>query len=258
MDNDKLELFPESNNRMLTGSTLIKVGEQYYETAVLYMNDFSIGDFSNNRRDFSLKDGFEIRDDIAYLIGEYYYLYKGKISDIKGFNKIEPGIYYDDMECKFVICEPTTDDEKELYKYSDKITRLDIDDIRNAILNKEIEIFHVPENAHSAIPPESINDDLLKKLVKRAITSKGIDLDQYKVRFMSKNTLFNFKQVLRGPNKLSMLLFDRFAEAFNLKYTIIVEEAGGELIGHALKENLVISNQDTFNANSKVVDNLEE
>lgn len=125
-------------------------------------------------------------------------------------------------------------------------------------MNHEVVIFNTPDSSHSAIPPESIDDDILKKLIKRAITKKGVDLDQYKVRFASKNMLFNTKQVLRGPNRLSMLLFDRCTEALNLKYTIILEEAGGEIIGHPLNEKLVISSQDVFDANIDTPDDLSE
>ena len=139
------------------------------------------------------------------------------MSDIKGFDKIKPGIYYDDENCSYVISRPETEEEEEEDKYSDKITRQDADEIRNAVMNHEVVIFNTPDSSHSAIPPESIDDDILKKLIKRAITKKGVDLDQYKVRFASKNMLFNTKQVLSGPNRLSMLLFDSCTEALNLK-----------------------------------------
>ena len=122
----------------------------------------------------------------------------------------------------------------------------------NAVLNHEVVIFNTPDASHSSIPPETLDDDILKKLIKRAISKKGVDLDQYKIRFASKNMLFNTKQVLRGPNRLSMLLFDRCTEALNLKYTIIIEEAGGETIGRPLDSELIISSQDVFDANIEV------
>ena len=76
------------------------------------------------------------------------------------------------------------------------------------------------------------------------------------LRFASKNMLFNTKQVLRGPNRLSMLLFDRCTEALNLKYTIIIEEGGGEIIGHPLEEPIIISSQDYIDMN--IIPNDEE
>ena len=255
------ELLNDNPNRILSNSTLLKIGEQYYQTKMLCNEDFTIDKFKKSDdtdKEFNLENGIDLDPNIAYLYGEYYYFYRGKLSDIKGFDKIKPGIYYDDENCSYVISSPETEEEKEEYKYSDKITRQDADEIRNAVMNHEVVIFNTPDSSHSAIPPESIDDDILKKLIKRAITKKGVDLDQYKVRFASKNMLFNTKQVLRGPNRLSMILFDRCTEALNLKYTIILEEAGGEIIGHPLNEKLVISSQDVFDANIDTPDDLSE
>lgn len=254
----KNEVFAENPNRILSTSTLLKVGEQYYQTKMLNPNDFTISGYGNSSdNNFKLGDGVEFDPMVAYLNGDYYYFYRGKLSDLKGFDKILPGIYYDDENCGYVICSPETPEEIEEYRYSDKITTQDADEIRNAVLNHEIVIFNTPDTTHSSIPPETMEDDILKKLIKRAIYQKGIDLDQYKTRFASKNMLFNTKQVLRGPNRLSMLLFDRCAEALNLKYTIIFEEAGGETIGHPLKDTLIISSQDVFDANANKKDDVE-
>ena len=246
----KNELLSDSPNRILTNSTLLKIGEQYYQTRMLHPIDFTINGFGDKGgNDFKLDKGIELDPSIAYLDGDYYYFYRGKLSDLKGFEKVSPGIYYDDESCSYVICNPETPEEIEEYRYADKITRQDADEIRNAVMNHEVVIFNTPDASHSSIPPETLEDDILKKLIKRAIIRKGVDLDQYKVRFASKNMLFNTKQVLRGPNRLSMLLFDRCTEALNLKYTIIIEEAGGETIGHPLNDTLVISSQDVFDAN---------
>lgn len=244
------EVLNPNPNRVLSTSTLLKVGEQYYQTKPLYPMNFTINGFGGvPGNNFKLDSGVELDPSIAYLNGDYYYFYRGKISDTKGFDTIKPGIYYDDDKCEYVICNPETPEDILEYSYADKITRQDADEIRNAVMNHEVVIFNTPDTSHSSIPPESLDDDILKKLIKRAILNKGIDLDQYRVRFASKNMLFNTKQVLRGPNRLSMLLFDRCAEALNLKYTIIIEEAGGEIIGHPLDNALVISSQDVFDAN---------
>lgn len=246
----KNEVLVENPNRFLSSSTLLKIGEQYYQTKPLYPLEFTIDNYGErSKNNFKLDSGIEMDPSIAYLDSEFYYFYKGKLSEIKGFDKVTPGIYYDDDTCSYVICHPETPEELEEYKYGDKITRQDADEIRHAVMNHEVVIFNTPDASHSAIPPETVDDDILKKLIKRAIIAKGVDLDQYKVRFASKNMLFNTKQVLRGPNRLSVLLFDRCAEALNLKYTIIVEEAGGEIIGHPLNNELVISSQDVFDAN---------
>lgn len=244
------ELLPFNEDRMITSSTLLQVGEQYYQVKPLFLDNFSITNaFSNNVNEFKLSDGIEMDSSIAYLIGKFYYLYRGKLSDIKGFDKILPGIYYNDKECIYVVKHPETEEEIKEYQYADKITRYDADAIRDAVINHKIVIYNTPDSSHSIIPPETADDDILKKLIKRAISAKGIDLDQYRTRFASKNMLFNTKQVLRGPNRLSVLLFDRCAEALGLSYTIILEEGGGEIIGHPLKDPIIISSKDTFDAN---------
>lgn len=252
------ELFPESSNRVLTGSSLIKVGERYYRTQVLMPSDFHVNSIisgddpdsvSANLDTFTLENGAVLQDDVAYLSGEYFYLFRGNLSSVKGFDKMLPGIYYDDAACKYLICEPDTEEEKQEYRYADKISRQDADEIRQAVMNHEVIIMNTPDKVTTSIPDENMDDDILKKVIKRALKAKGVDLDQCRARFVSKNMLFNTKQVLRGPNKLSMLLFDRCAEAMNLKYTIVLEEAGTEQVGRALGSPIVISSQDMYDAN---------
>ena len=241
----KTELRPEADDRMLTDSTLIKVGERYYETRSLLPREFTIAGYNLN--EFKLDTGLNIAADIAYLMGDYYYLYRGKLSDIKGFDKPIPGIYYDDQKCQYMLCHPETEEEMNEYRYADKITTLDADEIRNAVLNHEVVIINVPDVVHSSIPPESAEDDILKRGIKRVLQAKGINIDDCKGRFVSKNMLFNFKSVIRSDNPLSMLLFNRGTEAMNLKYTIIIEENGGEILGRPLNDPIVISSADVYN-----------
>lgn len=253
------ELYPDSSNRVLTGSSLIKVGERYYRTQPLIPSDFRVYAMMNSDESgivsidkFSLEEGCSLQDDVAYLSGDYFYLYRGDLESIKGFDKILPGIYYDTKTCKYLLCEPETEEEKAEYRYADKISRQDADEIRQAVMNHEVIIMNTPDKVTTSIPEEAPDDDILKKAVKRALKTKGIDLDQCRTRFVSKNMLFNTKQVLRGPNKLSMLLFDRCAEAMNLKYTIVLEEIGGEQVGRALTDPIIISSQDMYDANLNV------
>lgn len=256
-----MELLPDSSNRLLTGSSLIKHGEHYYRTQVIMPTNFKVNELitgddptsvGESLGSFTLENGATLHDDVAYLSGPYFYLFRGNLSAVKGFEKIRPGIYYDDNTCTYVLCEPETDEEKEEYKYSDKISRQDADEIREAVMNHEVIILNTPDKVTTTIPEETMDDDILKKAIKRALKSKGVDLDQCRTRFVSKNMLFNTKQVLRGPNKLSMLLFDRCAEAMNLKYTIILEETGIEQVGRALPKPIVISSQDMYDANLNV------
>ena len=120
-DNENSELLPKEENRIISTSTLLQVGEQYYQVKPLMTTAFSISDAMNNQDNpFTLAEGFEFDPDCAYLKGEYFYLYRGKLSDVKGFEDYKPGIYYDDNRCIYVLREPADDEEKEEYMADDK------------------------------------------------------------------------------------------------------------------------------------------
>lgn len=245
----------DAASRCLTNTTLIKVGEMYYNTMPLISEDFSIDNYldpekdkvhTENRNTFKLRDDTVLNDETAYLIGEYYYLFRGNITDQPALDPLKPGIYFNPENYEYIICNPESEEEKNEYRYADKITTYDADAIREAVFNRKVVIINTPDVVHSTIPPESTEDDILKRLVKRAFIAKGLDIDQCRSRFISKNTLFNFKSVIRGDMKLSMLLFDRGMDALNLKYTIILEEAGGELVGKELADPIIISSEDVY------------
>ena len=193
---------------------------------------------------------------VAYLYGDYYYIYRGMLSS-KTPTPDEPGIYINETTGKAVLFDPSTDEEKEKYSYADRIMSSTVKDLVNQINNREVQVFVLPEATKSFCPELSPNDDVLKRIMKQAIISKAIDLERYKHRFIDKNALFNFKQVLKGDSRLSMLLFDRGVEAFNLKYTIIVEEGdSGETIGVKLEEPIIMSSDDTYDIKNMNIKNV--
>lgn len=188
---------------------------------------------------------------VAYLDGDYYYLFKGKVPEN---GKIEePGIYIDRQTNEPLLAVPSTDEEKKKYSYNDKICSTSANEIIDKINRKEVEVFIMPESSKAFCPEITEDDDILKRLMKKIIIDKGIDIDRFKTRFVDKNALFNFKQVLKGNNRLSMLLFDRGIEAFNLKYTIIVSEGPGSPISIPLAEPLIVSSEDTHELNGKTM-----
>lgn len=190
---------------------------------------------------------------IAYLDGDYYYLYRGKLPVAVSGDHLEPGIYFDKQSDKYVLAVPSTEEEKKQYTYNDKICSTTASDIIDKINKKEVQVFVMPDSSKSFCPEISENDDILKRLMKKAIIDKGIDIDRFKYRFVDKNALFNFKQVLKGDNRLSMLLFDRGVEAFNLKYTIVLEENTGDPIGIPLDKPIVVSSNDTHELNGRTM-----
>lgn len=188
---------------------------------------------------------------VAYLDGDYYYLFKGKVPE--NGNIEEPGIYIDRQTNEPLLAVPSTDEEKKKYSYNDKICSTSANEIIDKINRKEVEVFIMPESSKAYCPEITEDDDILKRLMKKIIIDKGVDIDRFKTRFVDKNALFNFKQVLKGTNRLSMLLFDRGIEAFNLKYTIIVSEGPGSPIAAPLAEPLIVSSEDTHELNGKTM-----
>ena len=188
---------------------------------------------------------------VAYLDGDYYYLFKGKVPE--NGNIEEPGIYIDRQTNEPLLAVPSTDEEKKKYSYNDKICSTSANEIIDKINRKEVEVFIMPESSKAYCPEITEDDDILKRLMKKIIIDKGIDIDRFKTRFVDKNALFNFKQVLKGTNRVSMLLFDRGLEAFNLKYTIIVSEGPGSPIAAPLAEPLIVSSEDTHELNGKTM-----
>lgn len=189
---------------------------------------------------------------VAYLAGDYYYLFRGKVPEDKVVT--EPGIYLDRQTNEPILYTPTSDEDIKKYTYNDKICSTTANEIIDKINKKEVEVFVMPDSSKAYCPEITENDDVLKRLMKKAIIDKGIDIDRFKARFVDKNALFNFKQVLKGDNRLSMLLFDRGVEAFNLKYTIILEEANtGANIGAPLAEPIIVTSDDTHPLNGKTM-----
>ena len=186
----------------------------------------------------------EFDDKTAYLYNDKFYLFKDTVYSDQYKN--EPGIYWlsEDNKSPLLI---ETDDER--YNIDGKIGTLNPDEIIKMINNKDVVILDFPEVNQADLPTINIDDDILKRVIKKAMQEKRINIDAYKTRFPDKNALFNFKQVIKGDGKLSMLLFDRAMEAFNLKYTIIIEEANPEsiVIGLPIEGTITDSSDAEYN-----------
>jgi len=188
-------------------------------------------------------DNKEFKKGVAYIYGDYFYTYKGEAKYDIGI--AEPGIYK--KNGKYILVEVTTEDDKEKYRVTDKISNTNTTNIIEMLRTNDDMLVVLPESNKIFLPELSHNDDILKRGIKQALIQKNIDIDQYKHRFTDKNALFNFKQVIKGDGKLSMLLFERGCNALNLKYTIIVEEMDPELsIGKRLEKGIIVSSEDTY------------
>lgn len=186
---------------------------------------------------------------IAYLDDDYYYKYRGNanVAEINDKGKLTPGIYKDSKTSEIVIIPPTTEEDKEKYRYENKIVSANPKKIIDTINNKEQLLISIPESSKVFLPVLTTEDDILKRLIKQALIEKNIDIDRYRQRFIDKNAVFNFCSCLRSNNRLSMMLFDRGCEAFNLKYTITIEEVDPDnYIGDKIDHPITASSEDTY------------
>lgn len=192
----------------------------------------------------------EFDEGTAYINNDYFYIYRGVTKTTKHM-ELKPGIYKrahpKDDESIYFIVEPITDEQKTEFNVFDHVATLSTTSIIDTANTKEELLVAIPESAKIFQPTLSINDDMLKRISKLILLNKNVDLDKYKDRFSNKNELFNYKQVMKGDNRFSILIFNRGCDALNMKYTIIVEEKDpNNCIGEPLKEPIVVSSEDTY------------
>lgn len=194
----------------------------------------------------NINDGTMYDKGIAYIAYPYYYIYRGTTMTVE-FDRRLPGIYLapDDHYIWIPVTPGNEDDE---WKVDDKFATADAKKIIDVLIDREDINLNIPESGKVFRPDETSDDDILKRLIKRVLRAKDIDIDQYKTRFADKNALFNFKQVIKGDGKLSMLLFERGCNALNLKYTITIEDVDpSNSVGTALRQPITISSEDEYN-----------
>lgn len=193
----------------------------------------------------NINDGTMYEKGIAYIAYPYYYIYRGTTMTTE-FDRRLPGIYLapDDH---YVWIPVTPGNEDEEWKVDDKFATADAKKIIDVLIDRDDINLSIPDSGKVFRPDETADDDILKRLIKRVLRAKDIDIDQYKSRFADKNALFNFKQVIKGDGKLSMLLFERGCNALNLKYTITIEDLDPKnSVGTQLKHPITISSEDEY------------
>lgn len=190
------------------------------------------------------------KEDVVFIDNGYFYIYRGVLKH-RDMSNPKPGIYQqrdsDGVITGYYLIEPETDEEKAEFDFNTHVATLNPVSIIDTANTKEELLIAIPESTKIFQPVLSENDDILKRVAKMALLAKNVDLDRYKDRFTNKNELFNFKQVIRGENKLSILIFNRGCEALNLKYSIVLEErSSSDVVGDALKEPIIVSSEDTY------------
>lgn len=244
-----LKDFGIDEKKFIKNRKVIEIDGMIYEPGSKLVDDVDVYEIDLMPSSIEdVKDGF-FKEKTAYIADSEYYLYRGE-ADSDDVERLKPGIYLDtkkDKETKYFIIKPTTDEEKEKYSTKYKISKINkMSLIDSANSNAEI-LIAIPESTKIFQPEITENDDILKVIAKKALLIKNIDLDRYRDRFSNKNELFNFKQVLRSDNKLSMKIFTRGMEAMNLVFTIIItEKSDNNVVGNRLEEPIVTSSEETY------------
>ena len=239
------------------------IEEPFDENSLIVTDDavYTPRKFETNDVDFDTKYAYVKDLDNPDAI---FYPYRGKL---KKYSNL-PGMYKGNLDVPYFI-EPS-DEDRPNYILSTHLSDLNTDNIVKVLVNNKNIYYAYPESSKLFIPDVDAKDDILKRALKLAFKAKSINLDDCKDRFEDKNQLFNFKSVIKGPLRLSMLVFERGCEALGLKYRIILEEANpNEVIGTSLndpeaknniirniKGNSVMDESDNTKIPEKVKDNF--
>lgn len=170
-----------------------------------------------------------LKEGIAYVIGHYVYPYFGQVSVDDNLDKLKVGIYKYDHE--YYFRPVSSEQEKELFSI-DNITSTSLSAIwkevqantENFISDEDREMIN--SNVKEYRPTIKATDDPLKKLVKRAIIDKGVNVNLFKGVFDEKHGLTNIKSTLSNKSNLTMMKFLQWCEMLNLNYKIAVYDNG--------------------------------
>lgn len=188
----------ETNEKLIIGNMAVYSAVPYDES--LKVED--LGDFTK-----------------AYVKGIYYYPFRGQYRPKKS---VLTGVYIDNNKIRFV--EPLLDKDKEEYLVDTHWANPKPQDIANMI-SKNQSAHIIFDSKSLNLPDIKANSDVLKRALLEAFYAKGIDTDFCKERFPDRNAHFNFKQVLKDDDaRMSILLFERGADALDMDYYIILTD----------------------------------
>lgn len=182
----------------------------------------------------------DIPDDYskAYLYDDYYFPYRGKSGQYG--EDLLPGLYIN-KDGTVKLLYPV--DNEEEYKIGDKIKTLDMENMLQVLKKPDSITYNYPSSGKHFIPDISNEDDILKRALKLALKAKCVDIDNCKDNFADRNALFNFKSVMKGDGRLSILLFDRGCEALGLEYYVVLcEKDGANSVGTPLDSEEAAAN----------------
>lgn len=97
------------------------------------------------------------------------------------------------------------------------------------VLYNEQEIEDINDAQALYTPIIKEKDDFLKKLIKRAIIDKAIDVNRLKYKTSEKYILPNMKAALDNDTKMSVVYFGHWCELLGLDYSIVVQDNGTDI-----------------------------
>lgn len=173
-----------------------------------YIDDYSYDEFKDGK-------GYVVRDSgNIYIYDEY---------EAVRYRSV-PRFRIEDDKIKFYV--PHTQSVIDYFNVTNT-KQLNLDTIiENTDPNEELYNEKALEDMNAATsiyrPIINENDDVLKKIVKTAILTTGIDINSLKHKMGKRYGLSNLRQALSGKTKMSINHFNIWFELLDLGYTIIV------------------------------------
>lgn len=187
--------------------------------------------------------------DVAYMINEYVYPYRGKYDNLDPSLPKSVGIYDSDNSDKVVMISPKTKMDKKTYSISKvKSYDLDVDSILDFVEKHGDELMDEKTieaiNANSEVSRFEIKeeDDFLKKIIKKLINSKKINLKNYQDKLANRHDLGNMISVLNKSTKMSVVNFERWCEMLGVDWEVTINDNGEDTLA-PLEESLRITNK---------------
>lgn len=188
-------------------------------------------------------EGEKLKKNMAYIRGDYVYVYYGKIPSNEVPEK--PGIYKQNND--YVFIEP---DKSQRNIYSvDNVYELNPSAIFDMIESNKAEFIQpedievINNNSEIYTPTIKSSDDFLKYIVKKMIIDKKINLRNYKGRFNNEYALNNMKSGLNKTTKMTVTNFIKWAEVLGVDWELSVWDNRTDTI-NPLPDKITISSKD--------------
>lgn len=140
-----------------------------------------------------------------------------------------PYFWYDEEKGSFAFSNPPEDimEKFSVANLSSLATEVIINNTEdNEVLFNEEEIADVNAGADVFVPCMKESDDFLKKVIKKVIIDKSIDINRLKVKVDQKYQLPNMKAALKNDTKMSTNYFYTWANLLGVDFQIIITDNG--------------------------------